>query len=90
MVRSAYLDGQVKCFVLFVLGLRPLPLLRGHGNVQLHIHLGLDKLRETQAGVADMQKGLAQKERRLRYVMTHKESHPPVDVLLLTSCCVCH
>lgn len=34
--------------------------------VQLHINLGLDKLRETQAGVEDMQKGLAEKERRLR------------------------
>lgn len=33
---------------------------------QLHINLGLDKLRETQAGVEDMQKGLAEKERRLR------------------------
>ncbi|CAM9106263.1 unnamed protein product [Ectocarpus fasciculatus] len=33
---------------------------------QLHINLGLNKLRETQAGVEDMQKGLAEKERRLR------------------------
>lgn len=29
--------------------------------------MGLDKLRETQAGVEDMQKGLAEKERHLRY-----------------------
>lgn len=34
--------------------------------LQLHINLGLNKLRETQAGVEDMQKGLAEKERRLR------------------------
>ena len=37
---------------------------------QLHINLGLNKLKETQAGVEDMQKGLAQKERRLRYKLT--------------------
>lgn len=37
-----------------------------HTTAQLHINLGLDKLRETQAGVEDMQKGLAEKERRLR------------------------
>lgn len=35
--------------------------------LQLHINLGLNKLKETQAGVEDMQKGLAHKERRLRY-----------------------
>lgn len=35
-------------------------------TLQLHINLGLTKLRETQAGVEDMQKGLAEKERRLR------------------------
>lgn len=35
-------------------------------NDQLHINVGLDKLRETQAGVEEMQKGLAEKGRRLR------------------------
>ena len=39
-------------------------------TLQLHINLGLNKLKETQAGVEDMQKGLAQKERRLRYKNT--------------------
>lgn len=40
------------------------------GSTQLHINVGLDKLRETQRGVEDMQRGLAAKERHLRYSST--------------------
>lgn len=63
--KTAPLSCGCRYLLLFSSYLRHDPVR--HGRWQLHINLGLDKLRETQAGVEDMQKGLAEKERRLRF-----------------------